>query len=100
MAAAAQAEQQMQQNIDAVNADVGVLCRCSTCNEEVACELAVLLRNENPITGKKNQWRCRLCHNAMGRVRTASKSMSEEQNLGFQNLTLEERRDFYRKAQT
>ena len=90
----------MQQSIDAVNTDVErVLCRCSTCNEEVACELAVLLWNENPITGAKDQWRCRLCHNAMGRVRTALKSMSEEQNLGFQNLTLEERREFYKKAQ-
>ena len=90
MVAAAQAEQQIEQSVE--------LCRCSTCNQEVEEKLAVLLRNENPITGAKNQWRCRLCHNAMGRVRTALKSMSEEHNLGFQNLTLEERRDFYKKT--
>ena len=67
MAAAAQAEQQMQQSIDAVNADVErVLCRCNTCNQEVEQKLAVLLQNENPITGAKTQWRCKLCHNAMG----------------------------------
>ena len=100
MAAAAQAEQQMQQNIDAVNSDVErVLCRCCTCNQEVEEEAALLVRDHK---GKhqKNLWRCRLCHNAIGRVRTALKSLSEEQNPGFQNLTVEERQEFYKKAQT
>ena len=78
MAAAAQAEQQMEQ----------------------AEEGSGKVRNENPITGAKDQWRCRQCHTAKERVRHALKSMSEDQNLGFQNMTLEERRDFYKKAQT
>ena len=98
MATAAQAEQQMQQKIDAVNSDVEqVLCRCCTCNQEVEEEASVLVQES---VSEQKYWRCRLCHNAMGRVRTALKSMSEEQNLGFQNLTLEERREFYKKAQT
>ena len=47
MAAAAQAEQQMQQSIDAVNTDVErVLCRCNTCNQEVDENLAVLCRTK------------------------------------------------------
>ena len=63
MAAAAQAEQQMQQNIDAVNSDVErVLCRCCTCNQEVEEKLAVLARDENPITGAKKLWRLSLIH--------------------------------------
>ena len=100
MAAASQAEQQMQQKIDDVNGDTQrVLCRCCTCNQEVEEEAALLVRDHK---GKqqKNLWRCRLCHNAIGRVRTALKSLSEEKNLGFKNLTQEERRDFYKTAQT
>ena len=92
MVAAAQAEQQIEQSVE--------LCRCSTCNQDVEEKSAVCLKNEDPLKGVKNQWRCRLCHNAMGRVRTAFKSMSEEQKLGFQDLTLVERREFYKKAQT
>ena len=92
MVAAAQAEQQIEQSVE--------LCRCSTCNEDVEEKSAVCLKNEDPVKGVKKQWRCKLCHSAMGRIRTAFKSMSEEQKLGFHDLTQEERREFYKKAQT
>ena len=92
MVAAAQAEQQIEQSVE--------LCRCSTCNEDVEEKSAVCLKNEDPVKGVKKQWRCKLCHSAMGRIRTAFKSMSEEQKLGFHDLTLAERREFYKKAQT
>ena len=95
--AAAQGEQQMQQNIDA---DVeGVQCCCCTCGQEVEAKAAVLVRD---IGGShlEKLWRCRLCHNAIGRVRTILMKLNEDQQLGFRNMTPEERREFYKKAQT
>ena len=77
MVAAAQAEQQIEQSVE--------LCRCSTCNQDVEEKSAVCLKNEDPVKGVKKQWRCKLCHSAMGRIRTPTSGVTLHKATGRLN---------------